>query len=108
MQTIPLQSLPEFTAEVTLEGAAYLLTVKWSTRQAQWSMDIARRDGTVLVGGLGLLLGSEVLRNHAGRGLPPGALVLLDPAGSNADVTFDDLSERCALVYFTEAEYAAL
>jgi hypothetical protein len=108
MTTIPLRSLAEYTLEVTLGDQPYLLTVKWNTRAAHYTLDIATRDGTALVSGLGLLLNSELLRNHAGLGLPSGALMLIDAANVFTDVGFDDLEERTALVYLTEAEYAAI
>ena len=108
MVTIPLRSLAEYTLEVTLGDAAYLFTIKWNTRAAHYTLDIARRDGTILVSGLGLLLNSELLRNHAGLGLPEGALTLIDASNVFDDVAFDDLAERTALVWLTEAEYAAI
>lgn len=106
--TIPLKALPEYSFEATLEEVPYLFTVKWNTRSEQYNLDIASRDGTELVSGLALLLDSEMIRNHAGLGLPRGGLVLLDPSGGRQDVTFQDLEDRCALLYITEAEYAAL
>ncbi len=108
MVVIPLQNLPEYEFEVTLEDVPYLFAVKWNTRASQYTLDIATRDGTVLCGGIALLLDSELLLNHAGKGLPPGSMVLIDPSGGRQDVAFDDLEERCSLIYLTEAEYAAL
>lgn len=108
MVTIPLRALPEFTLEVTLEGTAYRLTVKWNTRAAQYTLDIASRDGTELISGIGMALNSDMIRSHAGSGLPRGGLMLIDPSNGFEDVAFDDLETRCSLIYITEAEYAAL
>jgi hypothetical protein len=106
--TIPLKSLPDYTLEVTIDTVGYQFRVAWNERTEQWAMDILDRSNNLLVGGLGLVLNSELLQNHAGRSLPRGALMLIDASGSYADVSFDDLEERCALVYLTEAEYAAI
>lgn len=108
MQTITLRSIPDYTLEVTLEEVVYQFRIRWIERAAQWSLDILDRAGVLLLGGLAMVLDSELLRSHTGRGLPPGVLVLIDPSGRTHAVTFDDLEERCALIYLTEAEYAAV
>ena len=108
MVTIPLRNLPEYGFEVTLENVPYQFTVKWNVRAAQYTLNISSRDGTQLVGCLGLALNSEMLKNHAGLGLPPGTLTLIDPSGGTADVGINDLEDRCRLIYQTGAEFAAL
>lgn len=108
MIRIPLRSLPDYIFEVTLEDVPYLFHVKWNVRSSRWTLDVSSIDGTLLIGGLSMLLQTEMLRAHPGRDLPPGALMLLDPSGDVTDVGYDDLEERCSLIYLTEAEYAAL
>ena len=109
MVTIALRALPEYTLEATLDDVPYQLTVKWNTRAAQYTMDIATRDNVVLISGLGLALNSDLVRSHAASGLPSGGgFALIDPSGGWQDVVFDDLERRCQLIFLTEAEYAAL
>ena len=108
MQTIPLRNLPEYTLDVTLEAVAYKFRVKWNYRGQYYTLEILTVEGDLLIGAMKLALNATLLRRHPGRGLPPGELTVIDSKGETRDITQNDLEERIALVYVTEAELAAL
>ena len=108
MLTIPLRNLPEYTLDVTLEAVAYKFRVKWNYRGQYYTLEILTVEGTQLIGAMKLALNAALLRRHPGRGLPPGELLVVDSKQDPRVITEDDLEERIALVYVTEAEYAAL
>jgi len=106
--TIPLRTLTEYTLDVSLEGAAYKMRVKWNYRGQYYTLDFLTKEGVELVTGMKLTLNASLLRRHPGRGLPPGEIVVVDASGDNSVITIDNLENRVQLVYMTEAEYAAI
>jgi hypothetical protein len=108
MVTIPMRALPEFVQEVTLEDEPYRFTTKWNTRGEYYTMDIATAEGELLIAGLKIALNAVLLRRHPGRDLPPGEITVIDPSGAYDKIAFEDVETRISLVYWTEAELAAL
>ena len=108
MVKIPLLAQPAYTQDVTLEGVAYKIRIKWNNRGQYYTMDFLTKEGAALVSGMKLALNAALLRVHPGRGLPPGEIVVIDSGGDNTVVGQDDIEGRVEVIYMTEAEYAAL
>jgi len=71
---IPLLPQPQ-TFRVELLSATYALTVKWNTTSLCWVLDIADALGVMIVAGLPLLPGADMLGQHAHLGLGGGLKV---------------------------------
>ena len=99
------QSLPVNEQIVTLDDVQYRLRMRWAERLQSWFLDIYAADGTALVVG----------RRMAGDSSPYSARFRLTggPAGTIIVTGRDpylreDLGTALEVVYFTEAETAAL
>lgn len=107
--TIPLRSdLPHYTFQVELDSASYEFEVRWNEAAAGWIMSIFTSDAQPLITGLRLVVDWSLAGRYADARLPPGKLIALDTSGAHADPTRNDLGSRVILLYFSEAEVAAL
>lgn len=99
---------------IELDGAMYRIACRYSAQTDRWSIDVADNAGTMLVAGLRLVLGVDLLAPYRSRGVPPGQLFCLDTAkpANEADemhlepdlVAFDG---RVLLLYRPAAEVVA-
>jgi hypothetical protein len=97
---IPFSGEASFVQEVVLESVPYLIQFNWNSRGNFWDMNIKDRDQNPLVEGIKLLLGEELLKKFPDSGLPPGTMFIIDNAGTDTPIIFDDFSTgRCSLIY---------
>jgi len=100
---IPLFSDPRWEAQTDLSGRRYTFRVSYNARQDFWMVSISDTNGELLIAGLRLVPGIDMLEKYRASvpGLPPGELVLIDKEGrpQTAEVTRDNLSTRFSLVY---------
>jgi hypothetical protein len=100
---IPLFSDPRWELQTDLSGRRYTFRISYNTRQDAWTVSILDVNGELLVAGLRLVPGIDMLKKFraSSPGLPPGELVLIDKEGrpQTAEVTRDNLSSRYMLVY---------
>lgn len=82
MRIITFPNAPEWAQEVQLEGKTYRLRARWNTVAERWSMDILTRDKRLILGGLRLVRGQRLLRQHINPLLPPGEFVVLGEEGA--------------------------
>jgi hypothetical protein len=108
MLTIPLRNLPSQVFDITLEGTAYKFRVKWNHRGQYYTLDISTKEDVIIIGGLKIALNARLLQRHPGIGLPPGEIIIVDSKGDTSVITQDNLEDRVAMVYLTEADIAAL
>lgn len=108
MEQIPTFDTASFSEEVTLDDEQFRLAFHYNTRGDFWVMDIMDRDSNPLAMGIKVVASHELIRRYRYKAIPPGALSTADPADSYLRVGRDDLPNRVALVYLTEAEHAAL
>ena len=102
MQYIPLTSDYCQQQTVTLNGAAYDLTVKWNDLREVWTLDIAdNATGEPLVYGAALVLGCNIL---AGFPVALGSMFCVDASAANLDAGPEDLDTRVALFYAAPGE----
>lgn len=105
MIQIPFFDLSSFSQEVTLDLVPYRLTFNWNSRGEYWTLDITNRDQTVLIAGIKIVIGYELLTAHPDRGLPPGELYAVDPSGNTDRIGQNDFfNNRVSLIYVPEAE----
>jgi hypothetical protein len=107
MVIIPLRpDLTHYDLGVTLDGVAYLLELRWNTREEAWYLDVRLEDGTDVVTGIKVVVGFPLAARSAHAKLPPGALFASDTSGKNQDPGIADLGNRVRLYYIPAAELA--
>ncbi len=108
MIIIPVFEYPAYSESVVLEGEPFRLSFIWNTRGEYWSMTISDKHGDVLLDGLKIVLGFELIEEYADGRLPPGALLAVDTTGTLERIGRDDLGAKVKLFYITSAEMAEL
>ena len=72
-------------------------------------MRVELRDGTLIAGGIKLVLDYEVISDYVAQGLPKGFMFLIDPGElSVVSIGRNDIGVNVDLVYMTEAERDAI
>ena len=107
-KAIPLYEDPRWEMKADLTGKRYTFGVSYNARQEAWTMSIADTNGELLISGLRLVPGIDMLKKFraSSPGLPPGELMLIDKEGrpGTAEVTRDNLTSRFMLVYSVRGE----
>jgi len=100
---IPLYQEPRWEMQTDLSRKRYKFSVSHNVRQNAWTMAIYDKNGELLISGLRLVPGVDLLKKFraSSPGLPPGELTLFDKERrpETAEVTRDNLSSRFALIY---------
>jgi hypothetical protein len=107
-----------YTFECALNGVSYRFDVRWNERGLFWAFDLYRgSDDTLIVAGLPILLGDDILGAYRYLGI--GGLFAVDmnadqQRGSpnddtvnvlvSADAGAEDLGTRVKVFYYTPAE----
>lgn len=103
MLEIETRAEASFTQRVQLDGAAYVLRIRWNDRASVYVLDVLDGAEDPLLLGVALRVRRPLNDPASGRG-PPGLLVLDAPA----DPSFADLGTAARLYYLTAAEYQGL
>lgn len=83
----------------TLEDVTYLCTLRFNLRIQTWFLDLADVTGALIVAGVPLLPGRNLLSQYRARGVPPGTLYVYDPTGAGDAPGQDDFSLGYLLLY---------
>ncbi len=106
MLVVPFTSDYDQTFRTQLGDATYVIDARWNERGQRWTFDLTRdSDSVLLVAGVPLLLGQDVLSPYA---LGIGGMVVGDLSGTLSDPGPDDFDVRCPVVYLTPDELALL
>lgn len=99
---IPTSPEPEhFT--ITLDNVVYTMTLKWNTASNCWVLDIGDINNVVILGGIPLVTGCDLLEQFKYMGFGGGLI-----AQSDEDVamppTFQNMGSNGHLYYITPTE----
>ena len=108
MEIIPVFEYPAYSESVVLEGKPFRFSFSWNTRGEYWSLTLSDSQGGVLLDGLKLVLGFELINEYADGRLPQGALLAADTTGTLTRIGRDDLGAKVKLFYIPAAELADL
>jgi uncharacterized protein DUF6983 len=98
---------PAIRWRTLLEGAWYGFRMAYNTRMQGWYLDVEGDDGTLLVAGLRVAVGTNLLRPFGDDRLPPGQLYAIDVEGQDRDPGRYGLSGPIQLRYRTAADALA-
>jgi hypothetical protein len=84
---------------VQLDGAVYTFLLRYNTRAGHWAMDLAGADGGLLVAGIALRLGVDLLSQHQGAAMPPGRLFIMNFVDPDQEPGRESLGRDVALIY---------
>lgn len=98
---IPLSAKPQ-SFNITLAGVQYNLTVKWNMVNATWVLDIADDTKTLLVGGIPLVTGVDLLGQYQYLGIN-GVLIVQSDYDADALPTIDNLGTNSQLIFITNS-----
>lgn len=94
---------PYVTKSVDLDGTRYFVTYRKSFRYDRISLDILDAQGNMIVSGIKLVAGDDLLKPYSDERLPPGRLRLAASPG-DPPPTLETLGVTAWLVYITAAE----
>lgn len=97
---IPVRSdIPSYEFKTDLENVLYNFSIRWNERMATWIMDIGDEQGVIIVGGIPLLTGINILGPYKNELLPPGLFVVYDETGENRNPTRENFGVDIKLLY---------
>jgi len=108
MVVLPFSNYPYFTQEVDLDGEQFRFTFDWNHRFQLYTMGIKDRKDTLLITGIAIVMGSGLIRQFPGRGLPAGDIIAVRESGALDDIANGELGSTVQLLYLTETDLASL
>ena len=105
IQVQPAEGVSRFETSIVLEQVRYTFAFYTITERDGWAFDLTDDTQTLLLAGIGLTGGVDLLYPYRYLPVPPGALFVNDQALTRADPTIDGFaSESVALYYVTSDE----
>jgi hypothetical protein len=108
MLIIPATSYPNFTEEIVLGEQLLRVSFSWNSRGSFWTVSFRDRDETVLLAGVKLVMGQELVGRYPGIALPSGRWFCVRGDGSLDRITQEEMGTDVNLIYTTEEELASL
>ncbi|OAJ35360.1 phage baseplate plug family protein [Piscirickettsia salmonis] len=93
-----------YTETVSLEGTAYIFTMRWNTRDETWRISIADTDGNAILSGLKLLPYSPLVQRYKLTNFITGELIGINTANQYEPPTRNNLGTDFKLFYLTQDE----
>lgn len=104
MIELPLVSDPYYKFSITLDGTTYIINVKWNDVHEFYVIDILDSAEAPIIYGIKLTLNAELIRRYNGKGVPPGAMMVIDSSGRLKRIAFDSFDTTAKLVYIPANE----
>lgn len=104
--SLPSPPVPSYTQRVPLDGADYLIEIRWNQRDG-WYIGLSDAAGDRIASPRKMVNQWDLLAGVVDERKPPGKLVLFDSTGELDDPGYEDLDQRHFLCYITLAEVDA-
>lgn len=108
MEVVPLLNDVGYTFNLELAGTTYVFRVIWNDLFEFYTMQIEELSRDILISGIKLVLGTELILKYVDPSLPPGALVVVDTNPDNTRLTFNSFRETASLVFVPEGELSGI
>ena len=99
---------PRWTQKLTMDGSLYKLYFSWNERLGIWQMSISDADENLILGGIRLVPGIDLLAKYrvSVPSLPSGMLIVIDKTGDDltAELDRNNFGSRFVLGYFDFSE----
>lgn len=97
---IPVQAdVFHYQYRIRIDGELYILSFRYNKRMTRWILDIMDSSENMLLAGIPLVLGVDLLRQHRDNRLPQGNLFLINIESQYEEATRDDLGTKAILLY---------
>lgn len=100
IQRVPVDSIlsnKQFRTE--LDAVFYLFDFRFNTRATLWMMNMYDEGGNIILSGIALLLGVDLISRFQDSRLPPGPLFMMNVKNDNIEATRDNFGEDVLLLY---------
>ncbi len=106
MITIPFNTYPSFFTDVILDDETYRFKCSWNTRGEFWALSIYNTEDVLIVAGIKLVVGYDLLRTCRHLDVPQGLLIIIDDADNYEKIGYGDFSNdrKLALIYVSKDE----
>lgn len=100
-QVIPCRTdLPHYMMNVLLQGVIFQLVFDWNDRASRWYLQVNDSSGSMIAGGLPLLVRTPVLKSVVTDiRRPNGDFVAEDTTGKDQEAGLTDLGGRVLVLY---------
>lgn len=102
--TISTGDLYEYSFGATLDGTIYTLKLSWNERMDHWFLSMYTVDDEIVIEGVMVINGVDLLRSCVETARPPGQLFAVPTDRRQAHAGIDGLGSRVQLYYRPEAE----
>jgi hypothetical protein len=110
MITIPFLEYDSFSEDVVLDNIALRLSFFYNTRGEYWSMTISDLDDNIIISGIKLVIGYELIHDYSYLALPKGKLYIVDEANGLTKILQHEFinERRLQMVYILESEIESI
>lgn len=99
----PRADVSHYDVSFDLDGSRYSFAFYTNAASGGWSFDLGADGGEVLIEGLALTLGTDLLHPYRYKDVPPGELFVRDRGLDGRDPGPLDFVEGKAALYYLEA-----
>lgn len=105
MRTLRGPTSPDTLQRVDLDGREFILRWRWVERGRRWALDVSTADGTLLAGGIAVVVNAPLLTavRAARPEMPPGDLIVYDSRPRPSEPGLEDLGGETARIVYLEA-----
>jgi len=101
-------SVPNYTVGVVLDDRAYVLGMRWDSRDSAWYLDVMDEDEDPIRMGIKVVLDAALGRDCTDPRFPQGIITASDTSNQDLEATIDDMGARVGLFYYTVDEFRAM
>ena len=110
MITIPFEALDAFSEDIDIDNITYRFSFIYNNRGDYWSMTISDLTDNIIISGIKLILGYDLLEPYHYLAIPIGKLFIVDETMSFDRISKDDFvnDRNLQMIYATEDELATI
>ncbi|HCU24078.1 MAG TPA: hypothetical protein DF383_03595 [Deltaproteobacteria bacterium] len=97
---IPVEATePSFKKRIDLGARAYVFHFYFNERMSRWVMSVYDADEQPIVVGIVMVIDSSLTGRYSDPRLPEGEIILYDSSETHQECGYEDLGNRCLLIY---------